>query len=163
LKRLFGILFLCACLHAPALAQDKPSPQALKVAQELTDLINGDTVKEMSGALVGQMWPSVAAQLAGKVDNATLDELRAEVERSASTLSIDMMKNAPAVYARNFSLQELRDILAFYKTPTGAKALHVIPKVMAEIGTALAPRMPEFQKGLSARLAAIMQKHGYKN
>ena len=75
MKRLFRILFLCACLNAPAFAEDKPSPQALKVAQELTELINGDTVKEMSGALVGQMWPSVAAQLAGKVDNATLNEL----------------------------------------------------------------------------------------
>jgi len=59
--------------------------------------------------------------------------------------------------------QELRDILAFYKTPTGAKALRVMPKVMADVGATLAPHMPAFQRDMGGRLDAIMQKHGYKN
>jgi hypothetical protein len=162
-KHLVGMVLLCACLVSPVRAQDAPSAETLGAAQELTVLISGDTIQQMSAMLIGQLWPNIEGQLASKIDTATLAELRTEVERSVASLSSEMMKDAPAVYARNFSAQELRDILAFYKTPTGAKALRVMPKVMADIGATLASHMPAFQRDMGGRLDAIMQKHGYKN
>ena len=33
---------------------------------------------------------------------------------------------APAIYARHFTVSELKEITAFYRTPAGAKALTVI-------------------------------------
>jgi hypothetical protein len=75
----------------------------------------------------------------------------------------ETMKASPAVYARNFTAPELRDIVAFYKTPTGAKALHTMPKVMGEVMAQLGPRVQAFQQELNARLLAILEKHGYKN
>jgi hypothetical protein len=32
-----------------------------------------------------------------------------------------MTKDAPAIYARQFSVQELNEMTAFYRTPTGAE------------------------------------------
>lgn len=162
MKRLLATIVLAACLASPGQAQEAPSPEALRAAQDLTALINGDTIQKISAAMVAQMWPNISARLAGKVDAETLADLRADAERSAAELSSDLMKEAPAIYARNFSAQELRDILAFYKTPTGAKTLRVMPKVMADISATLVPRLPAFQQGMVERMRVILEKHGYK-
>ena len=36
------------------------------------------------------------------------------------------------VYVNNFTSQEIEELLAFYQTPTGKKALSTLPKVMSE-------------------------------
>ncbi len=163
MKRLLAAIVLCVCLTAPVRAEDAPSPEALASARELTALVSGNTIQQLTAVMVGQMWPSIEAQLAAKVDAPTLIELRAEIEHSAAALAGDSMKDAPSIYARNFSAQELRDILTFYKTPAGSKALRVMPTVMAEVGASMTPRIAAFQQGLGERMGAIMQKHGYKN
>jgi hypothetical protein len=163
IKRLLAIALLCAGLTLPARAQDAPSAEALRAAQDLAAVMTADTIQQMSAAMIGQMWPSIESQLGGKVDAATLAEMRSEFVGIATSFTGDMMKEAPAVYARNFSVQELRDLLAFYKSPAGAKALHIMPKVMADIATQMAPRMQGFQRDLVARMQTIMEKHGYKN
>jgi hypothetical protein len=159
MKYLVAIALLCGCLTMPVRAQDSGSPEALRAAQELTAIVNGDFMNQM----VASMWSPLEQSLAGKVDAATLAELRAEFQRFATSLSADVMKEAPAIYARNFTAQELRDMLAFYKTPTGIKALTVLPKMMPEIMAPMMARMPALQRDLAARIEAIMQKHGYKN
>ena len=73
------------------------------------------------------------------------------------------MKDAPEVYARHFSTQELRDMVAFYKSPSGSKALHEMPKVMADVGARMGPRLQTLQSDLDQRMRAILQQHGYKN
>ena len=50
----------------------------------------------------------------------------------------------------HFSAQELRDIAAFYKTPSGAKALQLLPTVTAEYFGMLMPRMESFQSEIMA-------------
>jgi hypothetical protein len=120
-------------------------------------------MSQMSSAMTAQIWPSIENSLVSKVDAATLAELRGEFERSVAAFAGETMKYSPAVYARNFSAQELREIVAFYRTPTGAKALHVMPKVMGDVMAEMMPHMDGFQRDLNARLEAVMQKHGYKN
>ena len=164
MKRLFTLALVFSWLAAPAVpAEDAPSPEALTAAQELSAMVGGDTIEQMSAAMTAQIWPSIANSLAAKVDAATLAELRAEFERSVAAFAGETMTASPAVYARNFTAPELRDIVAFYKTPTGAKALHTMPKVMGEVMAQLGPRVQAFQQELNARLLAILEKHGYKN
>jgi hypothetical protein len=42
------------------------------------------------------------------------------------------------------------------------KALHEMPKVLADVGTAMAPRMQAFRDTLNAQVRVILEKHGYK-
>jgi hypothetical protein len=164
MKRLFALALFCGWLVAPAArAEDAPSPEALKAAQELSAMVGGDTVEQMSAAMTAQIWPTIESSLAAKVDAPTLAELRGEFERSVASFASETMKASPPVYARNFTAQELRDILAFYKTPTGAKALHTMPKVMGEVMAQMGPRVQAFQQELNGRMLAILEKHGYKN
>ena len=62
------------------------------------------------------------------------------------------------VYARNFSHQDVRDMIAFYETPLGLKTLEVMPKLMQEsmqVGQQWALRvMPGVQEKVTARLKA---------
>ena len=163
MTRLLGIVLLCGCLAVPVRAQDTGSPEALRAAQELAAIITGDTISQLSRTLTAQLWPRIEGQFGGKVDGATLAELRTEFERTLAAFTAEMMKDAPAIYAKHFSAQELRDMIAFYKSPTGVKALREMPKVMADVSTQMAPRVQAMQAGLSARMRAIMEKHGYKN
>jgi hypothetical protein len=163
MKRLLGIALLFGCLTLPVRAQDAPASETLRAAQDLAAIMSGDTIQQMSGAVTAQMWPNIESQLGAKVDAATLAELRTEFERTLASYTGELMKDAPAIYAKYFSVQELRDMVAFYKSPTGVKALHVMPKVMADVTTQMIPRMQAFQHDLNARIMAVMQKHGYKN
>jgi hypothetical protein len=163
MRRLLAMVVLCAGIIAPASAQQPASPEALRAAQDLASILTVDSMKRMTDIMTSQMWPQVEAQFAGKVDSATLGELRGEFERSLTTFTGEVMKDAPSIYARYFSAAELREMVAFYKSPTGVKALHVMPQVMSDVMNQMAPRMQVFQQDLRDRIAAIMLKHGYKN
>jgi hypothetical protein len=51
-------------------------------------------------------------------------------------------------------------MLVFYKSPSGAKALKVMPVVLADISQQIAPRMQRMQSELNTRLELIMRQHG---
>jgi hypothetical protein len=159
----FMILVLAILLRAVpmAQAQDTPSPEALAAARELMSVMSPDMVGQMTRGMTAQVWPNIERELGGRVDQATLTELRGEFERVIVEFANDSLKDAPAIYAKYFSVQELRDIAAFYKTPVGAKALQTIPKVMSDYFATIVPRMADLQRNFQARMQAILQKHGY--
>jgi uncharacterized protein len=163
MKRLLGMVLLAACLALPAHADETASPETMQAARALATIVTGETVNQMTRAMTAQLWPSIEQQLGGKVDAATLTDMRAEFERTLLAMTNEMLSEAPAIYARHFSSQELREMVAFYQSPVGVKALHEMPKVMADVGTQMAPRLQEFQVALNAKLVAIMHKHGYKD
>ena len=162
MKRLFALALLCGSLAMPAGADEAPSPDALRAAQELSVIVSGDTVTQMSAAMTAQIWPSIENSLGSKVDAATLAELREEFIRSVAAFANETVSFAPPIYARYFTAQELNEMVAFYKTPTGVKALHVMPKVMTDVMAQMGPRAQAFQNDLNAKIVAIMEKHGYK-
>jgi len=161
--RLLGMMLLAGCLAVPARAQDAGSPEALAAARELSAIMTGDTLTQVTAALTAQIWPNIEKAFGNKVDAATMAEMRGEFEKTVAAFANDVMKDAPAVYARHFTAQELNDIVAFYKSPTGVKALHEMPKVLADVGVQMAPRMQAMQADLNARIGVVLQKHGYKN
>ncbi len=163
MKRLGAILFLTGFLLVPARAQEAGSPEALRAAQELATMLTSDSLAQMSRTLTAQMWPHIEGQFGGKVDATTLGEMRTEFENSLASVSSEAMKDAPAIYARHFSAQELHDLLTFCRSPSGQKALKTMPTVMADVSQQMMPRMQTFQRELNARLEAVLHKHGYKN
>jgi uncharacterized protein len=161
MRRLLAVVLLAGSFVLPARAQDTGSPEALRAAQELSGIITGDTIHQLSGTITAQMWPRIEKEFSGKVDKATLGDLRVEFEESLSKFTSEMMKDAPAIYARYFTAKELRDMIAFYKSPTGIKALHMMPKVMGDVTAQMVPRMQAFQLDLNDKVERVMKKHGY--
>jgi uncharacterized protein len=145
---------------AQTLPSAAPTPEALAAAKEVMAVMSPDMVKQMMQGMVGQMWPQIAQSFGPKVDAATSAELRAEFERTLQDWVIESMKDMPAIYARYFTVAELHELAGFYKTPVGAKALAVMPRVMGDFSATMMPRMTTFQQQLQGRLQAILQKHG---
>src|SRR5260370_39601026 len=113
---------------APASAQQAGSPEALQAANELISIMSEDMINELNRAMTAQVWPTIERKFGMQVDKATLSELRAQFEYSVSKFVENAIKEAPKVYARYFTAQELREMAAFYQTPTGTKALQLMPK-----------------------------------
>jgi hypothetical protein len=140
--------------------QAAPSPEAVAAAKELLAIMSPDMVGQMMQGMVAQMWPQLERSFGPKIDAATSAELRTEFERTLQKYVLDSMQDMPAIYARYFTADELHQLAGFYKTPVGAKALTLMPKVMGDFSSTMLPRMNSFQQDLQARLQAILKKHG---
>jgi uncharacterized protein len=154
-----AVVLLCA---VGGLRAQDASPETLAVAKELAAVISVDTINQLSEAMTAQIWPKLEAELGRKVDQATLQELRKQFEAALARFVSQAMDDAPAIYARHFTAQELRDIAAFYKTASGRKALQKMPQVTAESFGAIMPRMKNFQAELEDIIDKIMTQRGYK-
>jgi hypothetical protein len=158
------VLVVALLLRAIPLAeaQQAPPPEALTAARELMAVMSPDMINQLVQGLTTQIWPNLERQIGSRVDQTTLAEMRAEFERSIQQFGTTSMQDAPAIYARYFSAEELHAIADFYKTPAGAKALQLMPKVMSDYFATMMPRMNDFQHEVQSRIQAILQRHGYQ-
>jgi hypothetical protein len=63
------------------------------------------------------------------------------------------------IYDKNFTHQEIKDFIRFYKTPSGQKMIAMEPRVQQELMQMMAKQyMPELQAKFKAKLAELKQK-----
>lgn len=126
--RLAALALSVACA-SPALAQTQPTPAAMATAKELITITGANAifnpliagVVEQAKLLYLQQNPGLAKDL-----NEISAQLRAELAPRFSQLNDEVAR----LYATDFTEQELKEILAFYKTPAGQKMLVQQPKVI---------------------------------
>jgi len=146
-----------------SLAQNAPSPEALQAAKDLVSVISSTTISDMSSKMVAQVWPSIETALRTqnpKLDAATLADMRAEYEWIMVTNITLAMNDAPPIYARYFTAQEMRDIMAFYRSPAGAKTLKTMPEITASITALMTTRLQGLQEKVNLAFLNVMQRHG---
>ena len=172
-------------LAAPLAAQSPtpPSPAALAKARELLTLTRAD---QLSEKLIDAQMRAVTNGLANQMlqngqfpAGATKDpEFGAILQRymdGLSTKVIDQIKAAlpkiveidADIYARNFTVAQMDDMISFYRSPTGQATLQKLPQVTAEAASAtrdliFGPIIREAQASapqLSAELKAWAEKH----
>jgi hypothetical protein len=152
-----------AAMPFRAVAQDEAQSDSLKAANELMAVMSKDTVRQMVTGMTAQIWPAIEQALRAKradIDQATLTELRSEFERIQMQYMAGVMADAPSLYARYFSAQELRDMLAFYKTPTGLKSLQVMPQLTAEVFKMVMSKMQGLQAQIMGAFEAALRQRG---
>ena len=107
----------------------KPSAASLQVAKQLMTVTHATSlfnpliagVVEQAKLFFLQQNPNL-----GKDLNDVAAKLRTELKPRFSEISNEVA----LLYAQNFTEQELKDILAFYKSPAGQKLLQRQPKVI---------------------------------
>ena len=157
-------LFALVCGATPALAADAASGETLQAAKELASLTSSSAMPQLVNNLTQTAWPGVEGALKLKnptLDNATLSELRKEFERLQVMIMLEALSDSAPVFARYFTAQELREIIAFYRTPTGTKALTAMPQASMELLAALPPRIQALSTSVNARFAAILKERGF--
>lgn len=135
-----------------------PSAEALKAANELVTILTQGSLNQDPA----KTWPAVAARLTNpKLDEDTMAALRADYERIQTDRLGAIQKEADAIYASHFTVVELRDLIAFYKTPTGQKALTEMPKVSVEYRRVVQPEMQELQAEIFVDFRKVLRDHGF--
>jgi hypothetical protein len=141
-----------------------PPSEAEALAKDLLRMTAGDFAAELADNVSRQTWPPLEESLRSQhpqIDAATTEELRDEYKKQmVSYLTQVFFEDAPPIYVRYFSVPELRDLKAFYHTSTGAKALKVMPQMMADLMPIIASRLQGLGEHVDTAFHAILQKHG---
>jgi hypothetical protein len=116
-----------------ALAQGAPDPEKLAIAARILEASQGlQSATEIVDATVPQIVegikrrsPNLSNEVAAQIGSELAQEMKA---------GLPMLAEASArAYASHFTLQELKDIDAFYHTPAGRKFASESPKMRQEI------------------------------
>jgi hypothetical protein len=141
-----------------------PSPETLQAAKELVSTVSSGMISEMAGRMTAQVWPSMETALRTqnpRIDAATITELRDEFQKLIVGYVSEIMNDLPAIYARYLTAQEMGEIVAFYRTPTGAKALKVMPQATSDSISLIMPRLQGMQEKANLAFLTILQMRGY--
>jgi hypothetical protein len=143
-------------------ADDTPSPEALQAANDLFSILSTDMVTQLTAQMTKMIWPMLEQQArSDKIDDATIAELRQQFTQSQTQNIADIVKDAAPIYARHFTVDELHQLTAFYRSPVGVKAMHELPQVMGEFVAAITPRIQTLQSQAVEGFNKILRDHGY--
>ncbi|MCX8999838.1 DUF2059 domain-containing protein [Rhizobiaceae bacterium BDR2-2] len=151
-----AVLLSGIAMTVPARAQE-PSEEQIKAAREaitalgVTDQFDNilPMIAERLKAAHIQTYPDLQQQISDIVDEKAL----ALVQRRA-----DLERESAAIYAKTFSVQELNDIAAFYRTEAGKKLLKDGPIAMRELLRAADIWGAGIDRDLNTSVAEELQK-----
>ena len=119
---LVAALALGWVVMAGAARAQAPSPGALAAAKELVALKGG-------GAMFDPLIPGVIESAKNQLVPTNpqlikpLDEVAAQLHKEYASKRVELLDLTAQIYAKHFTEAELKDIVAFYKTPAGKKML----------------------------------------
>ncbi len=169
-----------APVAAPVAAAAAPAaldPAALKAARELFDSMNyrqsmQEMMRQMSQSAMQSMRPMMEAatsqdkrlseaqrkQMLDKID-AKMPQLNQMMMESMGDPALvdELLAQAIPIYARNFTVDELHQLAAFYATPVGKKMMAVMPKLASESMASSQQLMAQRMQPMMARLLTILQ------
>lgn len=127
-----AVALVCLMALAPANAQDEVEPEALAAAEELVDAANMDqmldTILPLFSEQIVNLVLQVKPELKGK-----FEPLVEEFLKTALTEGRDeFMRETAKLYARRMTTEEIKDVTAFYRTPTGKRLIEILPGLQVE-------------------------------
>jgi len=141
-------------------AAHQPSPAALSLAKQILEikhvedvfkpLIRGVVIKTRDLFMqTNFMW--------GK----DLNEIAANLEKEYSVRTKELLDRAARIYATHFSEPELKQILSFYQSPLGQKAIDEEPKALDESMAMAGNWADDFSQDVINKMRAEMKKRGH--
>lgn len=172
LKKLPLTVFLLTCaLFANAAAQIDGSPEKQAAVKELAAMINANNnaeeiYKQMSAQMskmreqsvdgILEAYPNLSAAEKARVRTSILKgdtpNAKSFQERFFEKLNYSemMLEITALIYDKFYTLDEVNDLILFYKSPTGQKTLKIMAPLAAEtmktVADRLIPRIPEILK-----------------
>lgn len=155
--KVIASLIVSCVFAASAFAADAPSPERMKAANELLNVMGAQRASEAG----------IQATLDNLIESRPMMAPYRSVfmEWAAKYVSWPQLEpRIAALYANAFTTAELEDLIQFYHTPTGRKAAQVMPDLAKQamvVGANLArEHTPELQQMIRARAAELQQQKG---
>jgi hypothetical protein len=146
--------------HAQAPAPLKPgTPAAIAAAKELLAMKN---VSAMYASAVPNIVQRTKDTLLQNNLNyqKDLNEVAVVVAQALAGREKDIGEQMAKIYASDFTEQELKEIVAFYKTPVGQKLLSTEPKSIAASMQYMNQWAQSFAEEVNGQFRAEMRKRG---
>ena len=90
-----------------------------------------------------------------------LNEVAAQLKKDYAGKRADISTEMARIYAQQFSEKEIRDAVAFYKTPLGKKLIELEPKVLEQSMTNIQNWADRFSEEVIGKFRAEMRKKGH--
>lgn len=127
-RRLLVAVFLSVALGHAAVAQPKPSDEAMSAAR---------TFVEASGAAAqfDQVMPLMADQMSKAFRSLApnsakeIDETMAEVVKRFISRKAELIDEIAAIYADKLTVDDLKEITKFYQSGAGRRMVEILPEV----------------------------------
>jgi hypothetical protein len=173
-------VFLCC---VPTFAQDTVSPQKKALIQEFLEATGGKkAANEMIDLMMRAQEAETAKMMESMVDDdknlsaAEKNELKKTMTESAERTSEHIRKffaerlnfgevmeeMMVPLYDKHFTESELRDLVTFYRSPTGQKMVASMPSLMMDtigaVSEKIVPKLQEFMKEAAEAEMAILKE-----
>jgi hypothetical protein len=158
MQRLRLLAFAAAVLLtnlSPTAARAEPSPEAMEAAQTLFTQLFAHGFVALNAQAVEIAWPGIESAL-----RAQKPDLSAPIRLARLS---EIVKDVPAIYARYLTVEDMRTLAAFYSTPTGARLLQVLPKILPEGFATVLPRMQSMAGETQESFLKLLRERGLLN
>jgi hypothetical protein len=138
-----------------------PSANAVALAGELLTLKGG---QQMFGGMVDGVIESAKDSFLpnNPALNRPLNEVALQLRKDFESKKAELMHEVARVYARRFTEQELRELLAFYKTNLGKKVLSDESLAVEDSFKRAQEWTSEFSDQVLTKMRAEMRKKGHE-
>lgn len=149
---------------APAQKSAAPSasnipPAAIAGAKEILALKNAAAVYQ--GAVIGTIQNVKNSLLQSNLNlQKDIDEVSLKLARELAGKESEIGEGMAIIYATNFTEQEIKDLLAFYKSPLGKKSLEAEPKSIEQSLNFMRNWGDDFAVEVNERFREEMKKRG---
>jgi hypothetical protein len=159
-KRLTGALVMTLALAAGGVSAQAQSANAVALAREIIALKGGNQVYESLVPNNIQRAKAIFLQTNPMLQR-DLNEVAARLNTEFAPRTAGYLNDAAKAYAASFTEQELKEIVAFYKSPAGKKVITVEPQVFEKSMTELQAAGDKFGQEVLGRFRAEMRKKGH--
>jgi hypothetical protein len=157
--RLPAILLGLVLLAGPAFAQE-PTPGHLAIARELVGMTG--TLSTVDG-LIPSFAAEVRKQAVTRPDlTKDLDEVLKSLQPELEQRRQQIINAASRVYAKHMTEAEMKDVVAFFKTPSGSKYLKVQPRLVDDVVETIQAWGDQVSEFVITRTRAEMIKRGHQ-
>ena len=157
--RAVALALVLAGAAASAQAQ-QPSAAALASARELMEIKGVKNLVEPVVVGVVQQTTGTILQTNPGLSK-DLDEVSAQLRTEYQPRVAEMTNEIVRLYAQRFTEQELKEAVAFYKSPTGKKILAEEPKILDESYARIQQWANRLQDEVMTRVRVEMKKRGH--
>ena len=152
-------LALVSAAHAQA-QPPEPSAAAVAIAAQILELKGGITAFDPAIDGVIAHHKGILGQINPNASRA-IDEAERPIRAEAAAKRQELRNEVARGYASQYSEQDLKDLLAFYKTSLGKKIIEQEPKAGEEAARRVQVWIDKYADDVSTRMRAELKKKGF--
>ena len=159
-RTLFAAAMTCIAFGPAAQAQQQPSAAAVALAREVIELKGATSMFDSVIVGVIEFHKNNLLQINPNLQR-DLEEVAGRLRTEYATRRVEVQTEIARAYASKFTEQELKDAVAFYKTPLGKKLVTEEPNAVDEATKRVDEWANKYAEEVIVKYRAEMRKKGH--